>query len=368
MTCFIDSLGPGGAQRQMSLLAVLLKRRGYDVEVLTYRPVRFFDTDVEAAGVPVRRVSTGKLRRPFAVRRAIRRRNPDVVIAFLDGPNVYAELAGLPSRRFGLIVSERNAPPSVSLRDRCRFTLHRLADIVVANSKQGRRFVARGAWWLPGRVEVILNSVDLNRFHPAETSDDASAAETRVLVLARYALQKNPSGMLAAMEWIREHAPDARIVLDWYGRTHLIDGRPGSLSGVYLDLQRDVSDRGLADAFRLHDADTDVVGLYTGASLVCLPSLYEGCSNVVCEALACGVPVVASDVGDNRTFVVDGETGFLCDPAAPRTIGEAILRFHRMPAEDKREMRRRARAGAEKLLSPERFASSYAALIEQLAP
>ena len=62
VTCFIDSLGPGGAQRQMSLLAVLLKRRGYDVDVLTYRPVRFFDSVVEEAGVPVRRIASSKLR------------------------------------------------------------------------------------------------------------------------------------------------------------------------------------------------------------------------------------------------------------------------------------------------------------------
>ena len=83
VTLFIDSLGPGGAQRQMSLLAVLFKQRGYDVDVLTYRPLRFFDAEVEAAGVPVRRAASGKLLRPLAVRRAIRERNPDVVIAFL---------------------------------------------------------------------------------------------------------------------------------------------------------------------------------------------------------------------------------------------------------------------------------------------
>ena len=132
-------------------------------------------------------------------------------------------------------------------------------------------------------------------------------------------------------------------------------------------MQRAVRASGLADVFRLHDAAPDVVDLYGSASVVCLPSLYEGCSNVVCEALASGVPVVASDVGDNRTLVMDGETGFLCDPAAPRTIGEAILHFHELPARRKREMRRRARAHAEAMLAPERFVTSYVALIERLA-
>ena len=368
VTCFIDSLGPGGAQRQMSLLAVLLKRRGYDVEVLTYRPVRFFDADVEAADVPVRRVSSGKLRRAFAVRQAIRRRDPDVVIAFLDGPNVYAELAGLPSRRFGLIVSERTGPHGVSVRDLVRFTLHRLADVVVANSEYGRQFLAHTAPWLADKAEVIVNAVELARFHPSDASERFSVAETSVLVLARYEPEKNPAGMLAAMEWIRRTAPGAPIVLDWYGRTYFVDGQPGPLSRTYVHLEQDVRDRGLSDRFRLHDAVQDVVGLYSRASLLCLPSFYEGCSNVVCEALACGIPVVASDVGDNRSLVVDGETGFLCDPMVPRTIGEAILRFHELPARQKREMGRRARAHAEAMLAPERFASGYVALIERLAP
>ena len=365
MTCFIDSLGQGGAQRQMCLLAVLLRRRGYDVDVLTYRPVRFFDAEVEAAGVPVRRVTCGKLGRPFAVRRAIRDRDPDAVIAFMSGPSVYAELAGLPRRRFALVVSERTGPHGASVRDLVRFTLHRLADAVIANSEHGRHFLVRTAPWLFAKADVIVNAVDLGRFRPAVKNE--STAETRVLVLARYESEKNPLGMLAAMEWLRRSAPGAPIVLDWYGRTHFANGRPGALSGVYLDLQRDVRERGMEQKFRMHDATHEVESLYGRASLVCLPSHYEGCSNVICEALASGVPVVASDAGDNRTLVIDGETGFLCDPAAPRTIGEAILHFHELPARRKREMRRRARAHAEAMLAPERFVTSYVALIERLA-
>lgn len=367
VTCLIDSLTAGGAQRQMSLLAVLLKRAGYDVDVLTYQPLRFFDAEVEAAGVPVRRVTSGKWRRPFAVRQAIRERDPHAVIAYLRGSSVYAELAGLPLRRFALIVSERAGAHGISPRDRIRWRLHRLADAVVTNSEDGASFLIRNAPWLTGRVEVIVNGVDLERFGPLE-EPVADTGETRVLVLATYRPVKNPYGMLGAMEWLRQNAPAAGIVLDWYGRTYFVDGHSSPLSAGYSELQRTVRDRGLAATFRLHDAEQDVETLYRGASLVCLPSLYEGCPNVVCEALACGVPVVASDVGDNRRLVIDGETGFLCDPTVPRTIGEAILRFHEMSADEKGEMGRRARAHAEALLSPQRLTASYAALIERLLP
>ena len=369
ITFVIDSLGPGGAQCQLSLLAVHLQRLGHDVEVLTYRRIRWFDATVEAAGIPVRRlVPPGLPRRLAAVRRAVRERDPDVVVAFLSGPAIYAELAGLPDRRFGLIVSEFTVPGSVvPWGQRLRLAAHRLlADTIVTEADAVRRRLLRAAPWLAGRIEVILNGVDLDRFRP-DTASTVPAGETRILVLARYQRQKNPFGMLAAMEWLRRTEPTQRFFLDWYGSTFFVDGSPTSLSGVYLALQRIAGERGLATTFRLHDARQDVAALYHTASLVCLPSYYEGCPNVVCEALASGVPVVASDVGGNRALVIDGKTGFLCDPTVPQSIGRAILRFHRMTAREKHEMGQRARSHAETLLSPRRFAGRYARLIARLA-
>lgn len=353
----------------MSLLAVHLRRAGHDVDVLTYRRIRWFDSTVEAAGIPVRRLApAGRLRRMAAVRRAVRERDPDVVVAFLSGPAIYAELAGLPDRRFGLIVSEFTVPgDAVRWGQRLRLAAHRLlADTIVTEADDVRRRLVGAAPWLADRIEVILNGVDLDRFRP-DTPSTVPAGETRVLVLARYQRQKNPFGMLAAMEWLRRTEPGQRFSLDWYGSTFFVDGSPTPLSAVYLALQRLVGGRGLATTFRLHEARRDVEALYHAASLVCLPSYHEGCPNVVCEALASGVPVVASDVGGNRALVIDGKTGFLCDPAAPQSIGRAILRFHRLTAREKREMGRRARSHAEALLSPGRFAGRYARLIARLA-
>ena len=76
--CCIDGFHQGGAQRQLSMLAVLLARRGYRVEAVTYRPTRFFDATIEAGGVPIHRLpSLGRLRRALAFGRLLRRRRPD---------------------------------------------------------------------------------------------------------------------------------------------------------------------------------------------------------------------------------------------------------------------------------------------------
>ena len=372
ITCCIDTLDQGGAQRQMSMLAVLLARRGHDVDVLTYLPTRFFDPVVQAAGVPIRRLPrSGRLRRALAVRRALSDRRPEVVIAYLNGPGIYAELANLPRRRFGLIVSEFTVPGgAVGPPQRLRLAAHRLADAVVTETDHIRRLIVRAAPRLAGRTVVIRNGVDLREFHPrhGEAGSDRAATgpATRVLVMAGYRPQKNPFGMLEAMDRLRRLAPGEPVVLDWYGSTYAAYAAHG-LDGLYLALKDAVRARGLEEVFRLHGAERDAARLYRRASLVCLPSLYEGCANVICEAGASGVPMVVSDVGDNRTFVIDGVTGFLADAHAPETIADAILRFHRLPAAAKSEMGRRARAHAEALFDPDRFADSYAALIERVA-
>ena len=367
VTCCIDSLGQGGAQRQMSMLAVLLARRGYDVDVLTYRPADFFDPVVQAAGVPIRRLPpSGKLQRARAVRRAFSHRPPDVVIAYLSGPGVYAELANLPRRRFGLIVSEFAVPgDTVRLAHRLQLAVHRMADAVVTETDHVRRLLVGAAPWLADRTVVIRNGVDLREFRPrnGDGADRGGAGPTRVLVMAGYRPEKNPFGMLGAMEHLRRLAPGARVELDWFGSTSVADGR----DDVYRALKSAVRARGLEDVFRLHGAVRDCARLYRRASLVCLPSFWEGCANVICEAGASGVPMVVSDIGDNREFVIDGVTGSLADPHVPETIADAILRFHRLPAAAKREMGRRARARAEALFDPSRFVDDYTALIERVA-
>ena len=370
VTCCIGSLAQGGSERQMSFLAVLLARRGYDVEVATLRPVRFFDPVVEAAGVPVRCMPlppSGRVRRALAARRAIRARRPDVVIAFLGGPGLYAEFAGLPRRPFGLIVSEVVVPGgAVDASQRLRLARHRLADAVVTQTDHVRGLLAGAAPWLDGKIAVIRNGVDLAAFCPGDAPDPSrrpAPGTTRVLVLAGYRPQKNAFGMLAAMEHLRRARPAARVELDWYGATHVGDGQDGE----YRALKDAVRARGLERVFRLHGPILDAARLYREASVICLPSFFEGCPNVICEAAASGVPLIVSDVCDNRKFVLDGVTGLLADPHVPETFGDAILRFHDLSSEVKREMGRRARAHAEALFDPERFADGFAALIERFA-
>src|SRR5262249_47429155 len=170
VACVIDSLGPGGAQRQLCTLAAKLRQAGWDVSVLTYHSVDpFFLPTLQAAGVVhVALTGQSRLRRALAIRRALRRGRYDVVLAFLEGATMYAELAALPTKHYGLVVSERSR--GVRRVSRWGRSLHRVADYVTTNSHTNRLLIELDVPSLVGRIVTIYNAVDMDRFHPGLTS------------------------------------------------------------------------------------------------------------------------------------------------------------------------------------------------------
>ena len=375
-----NGLSAGGVERDIVNLAAGLERRRQHVEVLKYAPEDFFAADLAAAGVPVADVhARGRLGLIFAMRRAIRSRRPDVVIAFDWGPNKLAVLAGLPRREFAVIVSERSLDASgrSMKRRRLHYALHLLADAVVTNSHAQQGRMMERAPYLEKRIRVIVNGVDLERFSPR--SDDGrrpeSADRLRVLAPSRIREEKNPIGLLEAVDVVRRERPSLRLTIDWYGNPVAADeGRvPGwelrsrrRSAGYHRRLRQAIAERGLQDRFRLHPAARDVTPLYRAADAVCLPSFFEGTSNVVCEAMACGVPLLVSRVGDNPRLVRDGRNGLLFDPESPRDIADAILRFADTPADGRRRMGMESRRIAEATLSESVFVDRYVKLMDQL--
>ena len=113
--CLIDSLGSGGAQRQMVNLAIALKKKGYDVSFLTYYPSSYFQTYLDSNGIPIVQLDCSSFfKRLINCRRIIRRGKYDVVISFLEIPSLINEISGLPCHKWKIIVGERSAAPRIT--------------------------------------------------------------------------------------------------------------------------------------------------------------------------------------------------------------------------------------------------------------
>ena len=375
-TLVIDELNSGGAQRDLARLASGLAAANYDVTVLAYWPGDFFAGELAEAGVSVEHVrSRSRLHLIYAMRRAIRRSRPDVVLSFLRGANALAELAGLPRRRFAVIAMELNLDTQPkSMRRRARYALHRLADAVVANSHAQRERMLEIAPFLADRASVIVNGVDLRAFAPPPSPPPAQNGQLRLLALARLQPQKNPFGLLEALDILRREEPALDVTVDWHGDRiaggdrHAAKWARARRRGhtEYAErFEREVARLGLEHKFRLRPAVQNVLPLYHAADALVLPSVYEGTPNVVCEAMACGLPALASGVGDNPLLVEDGRTGFLFDPHSPTEIASAIRRFAALPDDTRNAMRAESRARAEASLSADEFNARYLDLIER---
>jgi glycosyltransferase involved in cell wall biosynthesis len=366
VTLLIDSLNSGGAQRQICMLAVLLARRGVDVSMITYFERDFFRPMLEEAGVPIECIGwKNRLDRLRKVRHAIRAQKPDAVIAFLNMPGFLAELSCLPRKTFRLIVSERVQEDSewfFATLPRHLFQI--LADAVVSNSHAQSDLLARRAPWLRGRLHTILNCVDLEAFKPASNLEPSNPDEVRLVLVGRYHPQKNHLVLLEALRIALDRKPDLKVVIDTYGNTTPIKGlKPAKKD--YLEMIEDaVSHCSLSNHFRLHTHTNDIARIYQESTALCLPSLYEGCSNVVCEAMACGKPILASRVGDNAVLVEEGANGFLFDPSSPQELADLLLRFCDLSQEKRQEMGALSRKRAEAMLAPQTFVEQFLRLIE----
>jgi len=362
----IDHFGTGGAQRQLVELACGLKRRGHAVHVFVYFPEHgFFRPRLDADCIPVHEYRKGKGFSFGVIRELVSLFSTgdfDVVISFLNSPNIYAELATLVARRARLVVSERTS----RLDDKSlvsallRRALHRVANHVVVNSRTHCEWL-NGLWWLKGRVSCIYNGVDVSSFD-RRCPVPESGRELRLLAVGRVGPEKNVINLVAALARFQEQFGYAPSV-NWVGP------RDASRTGRRYCTQAEKLLASLPEVQRRWQwlgVRSDVAELLAEHHALIHPSLYEGLPNVVCEALAAGMPVLASRVCDHPLLVTEGARGFLFDPNDASSIAESMWKLTELSKESWMSYSRNARKYAEENLGVERMVAAYENLCTSL--
>lgn len=354
--CLIDSLGPGGAQRQIAGLAVFLKQKDYDVIMATYYDNRFYVDQILSVGVPyvfLKQAAT-KLIRFRHIACYIRKIKPDVVISYLETPSICACVAKLFNQSFRLIVSERNTTQQTSLRERVRFNLFRLADYVVPNAYAQAKYIKEQFPILSDKVVTIPNFVNLDYFVPAFERNRNKVPS--IIVVATIWASKNTLGFIDAVAELKKRG--YRFKINWYGKVETsID--------YFNQCQQKITDLDVANLIELKEKTTNIRECYQNADFFCLPSFFEGTPNVICEAMACGLPIACSDVCDNCLYVVEGENGFLFNPYDVNSITNALQNMLSLDDVVYENYCRKSRTRAEKMLSKNMFVESYLKLIEK---
>jgi glycosyltransferase involved in cell wall biosynthesis len=326
----IGQLTTGGAEGQLRLLCAGFDRRR--VEPIVYclsKETEPYGPALTAAGVPVRVIAGGRLGRVGALRRALAADRVQVAHAWLFIANAYAWLAtrGGPA----LVTSARNCKRSGRLLDALNTRAFRASGAIIANSEQVRHYIEREYGAPTARIAVVRNAIDLSRFQPRGAGD--AARGPHVVMVGRLVTQKNPLLFVAAAAALRARLPQVTFTLVG----------DGPLRG---EVEAAVRAAKLEGVVRLAGEQRDVSEMLRQSDLFWLTSDWEGLPNAVIEALASGLPVVATDVGGTAELVTAGVEGELVAAGDRAALVERSLAILTDPVRHA-AMRRAARQRAE---------------------
>ena len=333
----------------------MLKQQGYEVEVWYYVKKEFYLPYLQENGVIGRYLpeAASAKKRFFALRKRIKAYGPDTIISYSASPSMIACLLKMFGARFNLIVSERSTTQKNSARTKLRFFLYRWADHIVPNSFSQGAFIELYFSKLTKKVKVITNYVDTEKFAPIEI-ETANGGETRMLCVGRMWPEKNIPRLIEAIDKVI--CDGYKIKVDWFGH----DLKDASSAECYKAQQ----EHHLEQTFIFHEPSSNIQEEYQRADVFCLPSLYEGFPNVLCEAMSCGKPVLCSRVCDNPSIVQEGENGLLFDPLNVNEMVATIEGYLDLPQEKKDHMGKKSREIALELFSKEKFISNYCEIIQ----
>ncbi|MBM3468438.1 MAG: glycosyltransferase family 4 protein [Alphaproteobacteria bacterium] len=318
LTLIISSLNAGGAERVLSELANHWVSKGHDVSLITLSTPEtksFYELDLKVnliqldqrpseAGFFTRLINI--VRRIFYVRKTILHLNPDVIVSFVDIMNI-TTLIALIGKKIPIIVSERTHPAYhhlPKLYQKIRRLVYLKAAYVITQTPSAASFFKNFK-----TIRVIPNAVQTP---PTFKSNTDNTPIKNIISVGRLCPFKGFDTLLRAFSQLQISHPSLKLTIYGEGKErHNLEELI-----TQLKLQKNVDLPGTTP--HIHKA------LMTG-DLFIFPSHYEGFPNALCEAMAVGLPVIASRCPGNKDIVQDKVNGRLFPVGDSHALKEIIL-------------------------------------------
>jgi glycosyltransferase involved in cell wall biosynthesis len=315
------SLNVGGTERVIARLCNTLDSRKYNMSVVSLR--QGSGSLVELLPASIRVVNLGASSRidVQAVSKLVRllqTEQVDIIYTFLFHAGLLGRIVGRLVHVPIILCSERNViSRDRSLRKLALRWTWRLADHFICPSEAVRDYLHRDCGADRGRISIIYNGVDLDEFPYVERHWD-NLHDPVVGCVANLEPKKGYDDWLEAADIMSRSLPRVRFKIIG--------------DGIERDrLQALVRSKALSDRVELLGYRTDVAVQLARMHIYVQSSLYEGMPNAVIEAMATGLPVVATSVGGTPELVIDGVTGFLAPPHRPDVLADKTLSLLQNP-------------------------------------
>jgi glycosyltransferase involved in cell wall biosynthesis len=356
ITFLIRQLNVGGAQRQLVELVSRMDISRYQVTVITlYDGGRFV---AELCRIPsVSYVSLGKKCRwdvigvLFRLVCELRKSRPRILHGYLGLANILCVLVKplFPNTR--MVWGVRASTMDLTRYDwvsrvlyRIERSLSRFADLIIVNSEAGYLYAAQNGF-PEGRMVVVNNGFDTERFLPKPE------ARSRVRCEWRIGNDETVIGIVGRLDPMKDHPvffQASAKLLTHIKRVRFICVGEG-VESYRNELHALTDELGLDKKLIWAGARDDMVDIYNSLDILVSSSCTEGFSNVIAEAMSCGIPCVVTDVGDSRMIV--GDTGFIVCPKQPDELASRLIEMIQLSISKKTELKESARSRIAKYFS-----------------
>lgn len=315
----IESLGNGGCENMLLRTLPLLPE--FEHRIITLREPGELALRFENAGISLRSIGQRSLLDMASYGRLlheVRQYHPQVILTYLFRADLVGRLF-LRTR-----VSEPVIPFLRTTYNNWRYAPARLFEKLtkhlvpryLANSEAVKNYYEKRIRIPKGRIEVLPNGVDMGAYAAHDREEvrrGLSVAEddTVIVCVANLHPNKGHRDLLEAFRALSPEHQGLRLILvgDGTERTHLED---------------QAARLGIADKVRFLGKRDDVPELLAASDIFVLPTFFEGLSNALLEAMASGLPCVATDIPENRQLITDGLNGILFPPRNPSALARQV--------------------------------------------
>ena len=309
----VSSLGMGGEQKVVTLLSNKMSQLGHEITIQTLvnskaefklnSSVQILDAIDNSGDAGFKNMS-----RIFKLRRLMKAQKPDVVIAFAVIPGILCSFAGINTAK--VIVCERNDPDIYSkIYKAARRIAYPFAAGAVFQTRDAKAYFAD---WLKCPSVVIENPLDIKAL-PEQSS---GKRRKEIVAGGRLMPQKNFQLLINSFAEISSRYPEYKLAI--YGN-----------GPAYDKLNDLIKEKNLEQQAALKPAVADFPREIKDAEIFVLPSNHEGFPNILAEAMAVGLPVIATDcpVGGPREMINNGENGLLIGVGDEEALKAALIKY-----------------------------------------
>lgn len=298
---FIGSMGWGGAEKVISILANFYATNGWDVTIITVLSSKIvYELDNRIKIISIARERKSRVSNLFywirGIKKLLKSSKPDCIVSFVCRINILVLVAKMLSgHKCRMVISERNDPRFDGRGKIACFLANRLypkADLIICQSTQEKNFFSKK---VQEKAVIIFNPVEL------KSSPTPFDAKTHTIInAARFEASKNQMMLIEAFSRIVNENKSGDFVLEIYGS--------GSLKDALLNRVREL---GMLDYIFIKDSILDIQQKLADSSIFCLTSDFEGMSNSLMEALLLGTPSISTDVSGSSDLIFNGKNGFI---------------------------------------------------------